>query len=327
MLYNLAYPFMQLSALAHQRYHWCLVMMKRRPKLLLKTSVRPETHYHGLCGKLRRADTILLSRLSSGWAARYAIRMFEKPTRMPCMANDLEFEQQSQQHQLTFNKCRINVFCHEPPASVPLQGTILLVHGWEGRSVMFRPLTEKLLDSGYRVIAPDLIAHGSSEGERCSFYDLAQLLLRINQQFGAFHAAIGHSFGGTALAMAIDAGLSTHRLIKIGSPDGLGNLLDSYIDYYRIPAVLKDKLKQVYHRRYGTHPDMIDTPLWKTLSLPTLLCHDRNDNIIDITQAQKMNAAFPNCELFLTDGWGHRGVLKDRNIHQKIIEFVQSDAT
>ncbi|MEZ8273218.1 alpha/beta fold hydrolase [Vibrio splendidus] len=240
------------------------------------------------------------------------------------MAQDEEFERESFMAEFKFKGYNINVFHHDPRRiGKEWNGkTLLLLHGWEGRSVMFKPLIKQLTACGYRLVLPDLLAHGSSEGSRCSFYELADLIVEVDQRFGPFDTAVGHSFGGTALAIAIDQGMKIDKMITIGSPNGFGNMLNAYIDYYGYPAVLKSYLKDMYRRKNGRHPDDIGPTLWNRLTLPTLICHDSHDVVINVREAHAMHECFPNSELFISTGKGHRGVLKDTKLHQKIIEFI-----
>ncbi len=322
MLYSLCYPLMWMLAYGHQKYHWCLVVTKRRPKLLLQTVVRPESHYHRQCNWLKRVDIELLSWFSLSLAARYTLRLFERPTRMPCLSQDLAFEAQSVFDELTFSGHKVRVYRHEPEC--PNGQTLLLLHGWEGRSVMFRPLLTKLLSHGYRLILPDLLAHGHSEGSRCSFYELSSLILELDRRYGSFDAAIGHSFGGTALAIALDQGLTLKKMVTIGSPNGFGNMIDAYIDYFHYPSSLKAQLKHLYTRQQGKNPDDIGPPLWGRLNLPTLICHDSNDVVIKIQEAHDMHASFPNSQLCITSGRGHRGVLRDHQLHNAVLGFLSA---
>ncbi|MEX2940338.1 alpha/beta fold hydrolase [Serratia fonticola] len=320
MLYSLFYPLMTLLAYGHQKYHWCLVVTKRRPKLLLQTVIRPESHYHRQCTWLKKTDIELLSRFSVALAARYTLRLFERPTRMPCLSQDLAFEEQSPFDEFCFLGLKVRVYRHEPEVSNGK--TLLLLHGWEGRSVMFRPLIAKLLHQGYRLILPDLLAHGHSEGSRCSFYELSSFILELDRKYGSFEAAIGHSFGGTALAIALEQGLELNKMVTIGSPNGFGNMIDAYIDYFRYPSSLKAQLKRIYTHQQGKSPDDIGPPLWGRLNLPTLICHDSNDVVINIQEAHDMHASFPNSQLCITSGMGHRGVLRDNQLHAAILSFL-----
>src|SRR5689334_22239173 len=46
-----------------------------------------------------------------------------------------------------------------------LRGTVLLVHGWEGRGAQLGDMIEPLLAQGYAVVAADAPGHGRSPGD------------------------------------------------------------------------------------------------------------------------------------------------------------------
>nr|PMI54084.1 hypothetical protein BCU43_17650 [Vibrio lentus] len=316
------YPILVMVAFGHQTWNYLMVILKRRPKLLLKSFIRPENHYNKVCNQLKKLDVRLLSSISHRLAACYVLKLVETPTKMPCIDKDQRFEQEHLLEVITFAGKRIAVYCHTPTATLSNDKTLLLIHGWEGRSIMFRPFIEPLTHSGFRVIMPDLPAHGASGGQRCGFRELADFITMLGRRYGPFDAAIGHSCGGIALGMALEQGLQLERLVTIGSPKGLGSMLDTFVDYYQFPVSLKEALRRLYVDKYSQNPDAIGIPLWATLQTPTLICHDRHDATIALTDALEMEASFPNSELHLTSGWGHRGVLKDPTLHAKIISYL-----
>ena len=76
---------------------------------------------------------------------------------------------------------------------------VLLVHGWAGRSTQLFAFADKLLEKGYMVISFDGPSHGKSTGRTTMMPEFLATVKKINETYGPFEAAIGHSFGGMCL--------------------------------------------------------------------------------------------------------------------------------
>ncbi|OSM96468.1 hypothetical protein AU509_11140 [Lonsdalea britannica] len=321
MLYDVFLPVLKLTAILQRRYHVFLVRCQRRPALLLKNPIVPENHYAPTCRRLRWLDLHLLRWLAPGKAACYALNLFERPHRMPCKKTDVRWLSALRQDELICAGQRVVVY--RAGAESPAR-RVLLIHGWEARAVMLRPLIASLTQAGYEVIAPDLPAHGESEGERCSFSDLVAVIRQLGERYGVFCAALGHSFGGTALLHAATRGLRCQRLVILSSPESLPCVLEAYIAFHGVPVALTERIKRVYLERYGHDPDAISYTRWPRIAVPTLVCHDRDDHNIALMQAFHLLSATDAGEIYITQGSGHRGIVRDRALIQRVTDFVQA---
>jgi pimeloyl-ACP methyl ester carboxylesterase len=50
--------------------------------------------------------------------------------------------------------------------------------------------------------------------------------------------------------------------------------------------------------------------------------HDRQDETIPVEEGKQIAATWPGAELVLTDGLGHRGVLRDQTLVHRAVTFV-----
>lgn len=96
----------------------------------------------------------------------------------------------------------------------------LLLHGMAGSSESWHRVGPELERRGYRAIALDLPGHGRSEpNPNLSIPDVSRLVVETLQELGIERpdVVIGHSFGGTVLAAAIEE-LLPHRAIYVDAP-------------------------------------------------------------------------------------------------------------
>jgi alpha-beta hydrolase superfamily lysophospholipase len=108
---------------------------------------------------------------------------------------------------ITSGKFRIHLDLYTPAA--PQKTTLLFVHGTSVYSRFYAEFCYRMYQQGYRVVAPDLIGHGRSEGPRGHFrianfvavvHDVTSYIL---DKFGGPVVVMGSSLGGiTALYCA-----------------------------------------------------------------------------------------------------------------------------
>jgi pimeloyl-ACP methyl ester carboxylesterase len=61
----------------------------------------------------------------------------------------------------------------------------------------------------------------------------------------------------------------------------------------------------------------------KELDIPILVVHDNHDYEVPVQAGINIHQHCKNGDLMLTDGLGHRKILGDSQVIQKIIEFIK----
>ncbi|UYK98831.1 alpha/beta fold hydrolase [Pantoea stewartii] len=320
MFYSFLYPILLLLCLCHQNYLRLLVIMRLRPSLLLKAKIRPATHYSRACHLISLIDMYSLHVMSSYLSALYALHLFEKTRALPYKQGELKLLSSCTQNTLQWRNRAVKIFIY-PQASSTVE-KVLLLHGWDGRSIMFRHLAKHLQQQGYAVIAPDLPAHGVSKGSKVSFYDLASFVLHLEAYYGKFSIVIGHSTGGLISCMAALQGLSFKGLVLMSSPGSYGDMVDKYVSANRLPARIASSMKRIYQLRYGLHPDQICPALYQDIEKPVLILHDMQDLSISLDSAKALHKAFSRSKLITTQNKGHNGALRDAATLENISNFI-----
>ena len=57
--------------------------------------------------------------------------------------------------------------------------------------------------------------------------------------------------------------------------------------------------------------------------IPTAIIHGRYDIVCPITSAWELHKEIPNSEIFLTENLGHRRILRDEQVSQRIVDFLE----
>lgn len=201
--------------------------------------------------------------------------------------------------------------------------TVLLVHGWGGRSKSFWRMVDPLVDSGFRVVAFDLPAHGDSDGVRTNMPECARALDGLARTVGPLHAVVAHSFGSPTSALAATRGLEFLRWVMLGPPLSVGDLLRQTAGHIGVPSRVVDLMEASFVERLGYTWRELDTDrLVAELDVPLLVVHDESDRVMPWSHGAAIARAAPNGQLVTTAGLGHRAVLADEHVVQRVVAFV-----
>lgn len=203
---------------------------------------------------------------------------------------------------------------------------ILALHGWEGRAAQFRGLGERLARRGYQLIALDAPAHGRSPGTEADPVVFADALQEAAAELGHLHAVVGHSMGGASALYALSRGLDSERSVAIAAPAGLAGVLARMSAALGLGEEARRRFFATMESRTGLAPEALDIDrLAPRLDRPLLVVHDRDDAVIPFADALRIARA-TRAELHETRGLGHRDVLRDDQVLDRIVGFLEARA-
>jgi pimeloyl-ACP methyl ester carboxylesterase len=200
---------------------------------------------------------------------------------------------------------------------------LLLVHGWESRATQMFGLVAPLLALGYQVIAVDMPAHGHSGGTHSDPDKFAQSIMLTEQYLKGVDVIIGHSMGAGAATTAVARGLKCEKLVLIAGPSSIENVLRRFGAFIHLSAKATELFICFINEQVGVAADELDA--LKQLSptnIPTLLIHDQDDMEVLLSESERLLPLFTQGELFVTQGLGHRKILKSGVMLTKINTFL-----
>ena len=205
--------------------------------------------------------------------------------------------------------------------------TVLLVHGWRGRASQFAALVQALESPERTIIAFDAPGNGDSPGDRTDLRDYLALIRAVADERGGIDLLVGHSFGVMGIFVAVREGVRANRIVSIaGSADMMytyGTFVRALELPKRVDALLRRKIERVAFDGDATIWRRFVSELDPTDVTPLLVIHDRNDRIIQFSQAEKIATAHVGhtTELY-TRGLGHTRVLSDPAVLRAIADFA-----
>jgi len=203
---------------------------------------------------------------------------------------------------------------------------VLLIHGWSGRGPQLGAFVEPLLAKGYEVITFDAPGHGRTPGKTSSIFRITDALLAVVKHTGPIDAVITHSFGAMVLAYAIrHAGFTTKRAVCISSPTTPLFLIDRFCEVMQVTDKVKQAFIYYINRRFGDDV-LARLSADKNMAgstIPALIIHDKDDHDVPYEFGQQLANAWPGAKLHLTEGLGHRRILRNRELVKTVVEFIQ----
>jgi pimeloyl-ACP methyl ester carboxylesterase len=268
---------------------------------------------------MRAAETV-----SPTLALGIAERLWFKPPQPPLSSNARAFlETATEKLKLRYRGQSLSAWAwgHGPLA--------VLMHGWGGRATQLRSFVPALRSVGFRVLMFDAPGHGESGslsrfGKQSTLMAFTQALEAIAEHQGAPQALVAHSFGAAASGLALSRGLKIPRVAYLAPMNdprpyliGFAGMLD-----------LSERLTEALQRRIEARVDepmaevRLATLLPKLAVEELLVVHDRDDAEIRLKDVQKSVAARPGTQLVVTDGLGHRRILANPSVVQRVSGFL-----
>ncbi|MBI6120504.1 alpha/beta fold hydrolase [Salegentibacter maritimus] len=262
----------------------------------------------------------LLSKLSPLAASRFAAQLFLTPFKYKLPEREKNMDELSNQYRISIPKTQREIVVYEFGES---SKKILLVHGWSGRGTQLAKIAEALKAKGYSTVSFDAPAHGKAPGRKSMMLDFIDAIHLLDKKYGRFDAVIGHSLGGMATLRAVKEGLDTKKLVIIGTANSITHITREFARNLKMNRKVADKMKAHFDKKFDIDLDSYSGAISaKEVKTPSLVVHDENDVDVEISSAHDIYEALENSELYITKGLGHRRILGDPKVINKITTFI-----
>jgi pimeloyl-ACP methyl ester carboxylesterase len=265
-----------------------------------------------------RAAFATMGRVAPEVAARWAEALFCRPPRHEPRARDREFLSSGRRYTLLKGTQEIAAW---EWGDGPL---VLLVHGWGSRAGRFSTIGPALVGAGFRVVAHDAPAHGMSSGTQAALPLFADALRTVGTHFGPAAAVVGHSLGGAAAVLALREGLAADRAVLISAPSNIEVFSHRFAGFFGMPPQVHDIMQRNLERRFRmTWSELHVDRIAPSLTQRALIVHDHEDSDVPAVEARAIASAWPAAQLIITQGLGHRGVLRSSEVVRHVLDFLQ----
>lgn len=209
-----------------------------------------------------------------------------------------------------------------------------LVHGWGGYWQQLASYVGPLTGLGYRVVVHDAPSHGDTPagayGPRSSrVMELALAHSIVVGRHGPPSLTVAHSLGAMAVLWAAQHHRTpTGALVTIAAATDLDALLDTFCRVVGLGPRSRDHLVGRIERTTGhDRVEFAGTTLARagTDAVPLLAVHDATDAESPPAVSAQLVDQWPRATLMLTDGLGHRRVIRDPGVVERVSRFAAGD--
>lgn len=263
----------------------------------------------------------VLETISPKLATQFAIKLFTTPIRHKLPKREIEMDVKSKQQLLKIEAINKEIMLYQYGSG---EKKVLLVHGWSGRGTQLVKIADELLKLGYSTISFDAPGHGKAPGKTSNMTEFIAAAMEIEKQFGPFEFAIGHSLGGMTVMNAIKKGLYVKKAVIIGSGDVVQDIMDDFVLKLGLKTEISKLMRIAFENKLKETMNSYSAYIAaKEVSIPVLVIHDENDDDVPVTAGQHIHQHLKNGQIMITKELGHRKILGDSNVIQRIVEFIR----
>jgi len=275
----------------------------------------------------------ILGIMSPRLAGRLALKIFMTPPKVSAPKRETKIREQSNlsYRQIKGRKIAVRVWENTDENAQTSKGTILLSHGWAGRTSQFLEIIKPLLEAGYRVVGADIPAHGDSSGKYTNILDSTQTLSVIAKEFSPLKAIVSHSFGTGTTLLALDKfEIKSPKIVLIGAYSRVSFILNLFSDVFNLNPATVTAMQQIATEKFA---DSFSIKWdWKSIAPvrtiqsyqgKILFVHDKEDHEVPIDEVTELHQIKENAEILLTSGYGHRRILRQKQVVERVVDFIQ----
>jgi pimeloyl-ACP methyl ester carboxylesterase len=272
-----------------------------------------------------RAAFSASQRMWPALAVRMALRLFGTPLPPRWLQRRAAWDARWRRETWSFGQSSLTLHrLRVAPPGPP----VLLVHGWGGQAAQMLPLAEAMLRHGLEPLLVDMPAHGMSAGRISNLPQFARaidyLSARLAQEGRPPRAVVAHSLAANAAAHAASRGLPTARLVLLAPPASPRDYTDLFAGVFGLSEATRSAMQARIEAREGFVMQQFDaSAVGPRIDVPTLVVHDVGDSINRIEDGMAFAEAITGAQLLRTEGLGHRKILKDAAVIERVAQFVR----
>jgi len=283
----------------------------------ISTTVRSLSESLGL--RAVRAGHRVLSALALETASARAERLFLTPPRPRRPAWEVELLASAEARPMRVGGRRMETWTWGSGPSV------LLVHGWGGRGTQLGAFVAPLVAHGFSVVTFDAPGHGASDDGLVTIPEIIDAIRTVAASRGRLAGLVAHSAGALTAAHALHGGVAVDAAVFIGPPADLHGAAARFTETLGFSRAVRERMRERIAARVGrpwSDFDVIARSSTGPSPAPLLVVHDRGDAEVPWQHGMAITRAWRGAEMLMTDGLGHRRILRDSDVIATAVAFV-----
>ena len=267
--------------------------------------------------------------LQAAWpslAARAATKLFLTPLPPKWAQRGKPLGSEWQTQSWAFEEASLTVYRRREAAP---KAVALLVHGWGGYAGQMSSLAKGLTAQGWNPVLLEMPGHGRSRGWQSNLPQFTRAIDYVAARLDRRRPPPGRS--GGALPRRHRRGVrrkSRHAIHALGAdcPRRLAAGLHAlFAQVFGLREEVRAAMQQRIEAKEGIlMPQFEPQSVGARIAVPTLVVHDRQDLVNRFADGQAFAQAVRQAELFATEGLGHRKILKEPAVLDRVASFVSA---
>jgi len=211
---------------------------------------------------------------------------------------------------------------------------VVCVHGWGGGGGGdLAAMAQLLASDGFRVIALDMTAHGSSSGKRLSFRQFARdiaaltrsLKKEVNDVNEEVFAYVGFSAGGLSMMAARKLeGIVAKNYVLIASPTKPYPPLNLIERKLGVSDTVLARYQNFLSRQFGCAWDSITEMAFAYEANKNLmLIYDQGDRLVAHEDGDRIKELWPSAQLVKLEGTSHKNMIYSKDVIESVRVFLR----
>ncbi len=264
----------------------------------------------------------ILNYISKRLTTRFLWKIFCSPIKFKIPLREVEFYDKTEQEKILTKSVNKKIMIYRIPNDGP---KLLFVHGWNGRSSQFYQIIELLSENGYDITSIDLPGHGRSTRSSTNLPEITDLVSEMMESRGPYHGVICHSFGGVAALNSLRRGAGCEKLVLIST--GMYEVKPTFMGFVGLFGLDEEyyveKLFGLAESIHGINPGDFGLHQFSAqIQTETLIIHCEDDKEAVKEIAISLHEEMKNSSLQLTKGLGHRRILRDEKVAERVLNFL-----
>ncbi|MTG97989.1 MULTISPECIES: alpha/beta hydrolase [Myroides] len=260
-------------------------------------------------------------------ATRFAQNLFITPIKFKPPKREKEMLDKSISSVITVKALKKDICVYQYGTNKQADKKALLIHGWNGRGTQLVTIANMLMRQGYDIVSFDAPGHGKSPKTKTNLTEFMASAFEVEQQFGPFDLVVGHSLGGMTTINCLKDGLKAKKAVVIGSGDVVEDVIDEFVQQIELKPIISTKIKERFESQFKQSMQSYCVHLAaEKVNIPLLIIHDEDDADVHYKAAYQIKKHSPNSELMITKELGHRKILGDKKVIERILQFVQKES-
>jgi pimeloyl-ACP methyl ester carboxylesterase len=200
---------------------------------------------------------------------------------------------------------------------------LLFLHGWQSHAYFWKHYVEAL-PAEYTAYAFDAPGHGLSGGSYFNLVVYSEVIEAFLAKHGPMDAIVGHSLGGFGgiYTLARLPQFQSGQFAVLAMPGEMRAFWNAYYQFIGLWPRTQVLVDAYAAKRLGHSINYFSAIAFaKSLSLPGLLVYDDADTEATPAYAERLQAAWPQAQLVVTQGLGHN--LRHARVVDGVVGFLQ----